>query len=62
MSIATIALGSGHGGPIAKVADAIRAVRPEGVDSRTKTDREYSHQKDLARMLLFYETVRSTRL
>jgi phosphoribosylanthranilate isomerase len=44
------------------VADAIRAVRPEGVDSKTRTDREYSHQKDLARVLRFYEAVRSTRL
>lgn len=44
------------------VADAIRAVRPEGVDSKTRTDREYSHQKDLVRVLRFYEAVRSTRL
>jgi phosphoribosylanthranilate isomerase len=30
------------------VADAIRAVRPAGVDSKTKTDRNGSHEKDLA--------------
>ena len=29
------------------VADAIRAVRPAGVDSKTKTDRDGSHVKDL---------------
>jgi phosphoribosylanthranilate isomerase len=29
------------------VADAIRSVRPAGVDSKTKTDRNGSHQKDL---------------
>ena len=29
------------------VAEAIRAVRPAGVDSKIKTDRHGSHQKDL---------------
>ena len=37
------------------VADAIRAVRPAGVDSKTKTDREGSHQKDLERVRRFQE-------
>jgi phosphoribosylanthranilate isomerase len=37
------------------VADAIRAVRPAGVDSKTKTDRDGSHAKDLDRVRRFYE-------
>jgi phosphoribosylanthranilate isomerase len=37
------------------VAEAIRAVRPAGVDSKTKTDREGSHQKDLERVRCFQE-------
>ena len=37
------------------VADAIRAVRPAGVDSKTKTDRDGSHAKDLARVRRFRE-------
>src|SRR5437773_7973042 len=37
------------------VADAIRAVRPAGVDSKTKTDRDGSHQKDLDRVRGFQE-------
>ena len=37
------------------VADAIRAVRPAGVDSKTKTDREGSDQKDLDRVRRFLE-------
>jgi phosphoribosylanthranilate isomerase len=41
------------------VADAIRAVRPAGVDSKTKTDRNDSHQKDLDRVRRFCEAVRS---
>src|ERR1700692_2643445 len=32
------------------VADAIRSVRPAGVDSKTKTDRDGSHKKDLDRV------------
>lgn len=35
------------------VGDAIRAVRPAGVDSKTKADREGSHAKDLARVRRF---------
>ena len=37
------------------VADAIRAVRPAGVDSKTKTDRDGSHRKDLDRVRRFQE-------
>jgi phosphoribosylanthranilate isomerase len=37
------------------VADAIRAVRPAGVDSKTKTDRNGSHHKDLDRVRRFQE-------
>jgi phosphoribosylanthranilate isomerase len=35
------------------VADAIRAVRPAGVDSKTRTDRPGSHAKDLDRVRRF---------
>jgi phosphoribosylanthranilate isomerase len=44
------------------VADAIRAVRPTGVDSKTKTDREGSHHKDLDRVRRFYEAARAARV
>src|ERR1051326_6518398 len=37
------------------VAEAIRAVRPAVVDSKTKTDRDGSHQKDLGRVRRFQE-------
>ena len=37
------------------VTDAIRAVRPAGVDSKTKTDRDGPHQKDLDRVRRFQE-------
>jgi len=37
------------------VAAAIRAVRPAGVDSKTKTDRDGSHRKDLDRVRRFQE-------
>ncbi|WGS20171.1 MULTISPECIES: phosphoribosylanthranilate isomerase [unclassified Bradyrhizobium] len=37
------------------VAQAIAAVRPSGVDSKTKTDRDGSHTKDLERVRRFYE-------
>jgi phosphoribosylanthranilate isomerase len=36
------------------VAEAIRAVRPAGVDSKTKTDRPRSHMKDLDRVRRFH--------
>ena len=44
------------------VADAIRAVRPTGVDSKTKTDRNGSHSKDLGRVRRFHEAGRATSL
>jgi len=37
------------------VADAIRAVGPAGVDSKTKTDRHGTHSKDLKRVRRFHE-------
>src|SRR5262245_8034145 len=37
------------------VADAIRMVQPAGVDSKTKTDREGSHSKDIDRVRRFHE-------
>jgi phosphoribosylanthranilate isomerase len=42
------------------VADAIRQVRPAGVDSKTKTDREGSHAKDLDRVRQFHQAARAT--
>jgi phosphoribosylanthranilate isomerase len=42
------------------VADAIRAVQPAGVDSKTKTDRDGSHAKDLERVCRFHEAARAT--
>jgi phosphoribosylanthranilate isomerase len=36
------------------VADAIRAVRPAGVDSKTKNDLDGSHRKDLYRVQRFH--------
>ncbi len=44
------------------VAEAILAVRPAGVDSKTKTDQTGSHQKDLDRVRRFYETARAVSL
>ena len=40
------------------VADAIRAVRPFGVDSKTKTDRDGSHAKDIERVSRFAAAAR----
>jgi phosphoribosylanthranilate isomerase len=37
------------------VGDASRAVRPAGVDSKTKTDLDGSHRKDLDRVRRFHE-------
>jgi phosphoribosylanthranilate isomerase len=37
------------------VADAIRVVRPAGVDSKTKTDRDGSHAQDLDRVRRFHQ-------
>ena len=42
------------------VAEAVRAVRPAGVDSKTKTDRDGSHAKDLERVRRFHEAARIT--
>ena len=41
------------------VAEAIRAVRPAGVDSKTKTDQDGSHAKDLERVRRFYDAARA---
>jgi phosphoribosylanthranilate isomerase len=40
------------------VAEAIRVVRPAGVDSKTKTDQDGSHAKDLERVRRFHEAAR----
>jgi phosphoribosylanthranilate isomerase len=37
------------------VAEAISMVRPTGVDSKTKTDKEGTHTKDLERVRRFHE-------
>jgi phosphoribosylanthranilate isomerase len=42
------------------VADAIREVRPAGVDSKTKTDRRGSHAKDLELVRRFHEVAQAT--
>lgn len=42
------------------VAAAIEAVRPAGVDSKTKTDRAGSHRKDLDRVRAFFAAVRQS--
>jgi phosphoribosylanthranilate isomerase len=41
------------------VRDAIRVVRPAGVDSKTKTDRDGSHAKDIERVRRFREAALS---
>jgi phosphoribosylanthranilate isomerase len=43
------------------VAGAIRAVSPAGVDSKTKTDRDGSHAKDLERVRRFHAAARAVR-
>jgi phosphoribosylanthranilate isomerase len=43
------------------VAEAIRRVRPAGVDSKTKTDRDGSHAKDLERVRRFHELAVASR-
>ena len=40
------------------VADAIRAVGPAGVDSKTKTDKGATHTKDLEKVRLFVAAAR----
>jgi phosphoribosylanthranilate isomerase len=44
------------------VAEAIQIVRPAGVDSKTKTDRDGSHAKDLERVRRFHEAARAAAL
>lgn len=44
------------------VAEAIRTVRPAGVDSKTKTDQTGSHRKDIDRVRQFHEAARAVRL
>jgi phosphoribosylanthranilate isomerase len=41
------------------VAEAIRSVRPAGVDSKTRTDRDGSHAKDLDRVRRFHEIAKA---
>jgi phosphoribosylanthranilate isomerase len=41
------------------VAEAIRTVRPAGVDSKTRTDQDGSHAKDLERVRRFHEAARA---
>ena len=41
------------------VAEAIRTVRPAGVDSKTRTDRDGSHAKDLERVRRFHEAAQA---
>jgi phosphoribosylanthranilate isomerase len=42
------------------VAEAIRAVRPAGVDSKTKTDGDVSHAKDIGRVRRFHAAAKAT--
>jgi phosphoribosylanthranilate isomerase len=56
--VETLVILAGGLGP-ENVGDAIRAVRPAGVDSKTKTDRDGSHRKDLDRVRRFHEAVRA---
>lgn len=42
------------------VADAIRVVRPAGVDSKTRTDQDGSHAKDLDRVRRFHAAAKAT--
>ncbi len=42
------------------VAQAIRVVQPAGVDSKTKTDKEGTHTKDVERVRRFQEAARAT--
>jgi phosphoribosylanthranilate isomerase len=42
------------------VAEAIRAVRPAGVDSKTKTDQDGSHAKDMDRVRRFHAAAKAT--
>jgi phosphoribosylanthranilate isomerase len=42
------------------VAEAIRVVRPAGVDSKTRTDQDGSHRKHLDRVRRFHEAAKAT--
>jgi phosphoribosylanthranilate isomerase len=44
------------------VAEAIRTVRPAGVDSKTRTDQDGSHAKNLERVRRFHEAARAAPL
>jgi phosphoribosylanthranilate isomerase len=41
------------------VKEAIRSVRPAGVDSKTRTDQDGTHSKDLAKVETFYRAATS---
>ena len=41
------------------VAEAIRAVRPAGVDSKTRTDQGDTHTKDLEKVRLFHAAAKA---
>jgi len=56
--VRTPAILAGGLGP-ENVADAVRQVRPAGVDSKTKTDRSGSHAKDLERVRRFHEAAQA---
>lgn len=57
-AVAIPAILAGGLGP-ENVREAIRAVGPAGVDSKTKTDRAGSHAKDLAQVRAFVEAARA---
>ena len=57
-TVAVPAILAGGLGPD-NVEDAIRAVAPAGVDSKTKTDRAGSHAKDLAKVRAFVEAAKA---
>lgn len=58
--VSTPAILAGGLGPD-NVGQAISAVRPAGVDSKTKTDREGSHAKDLERVKRFHEAAHAAQ-
>ena len=57
-SVSTAVILAGGLGPD-NVADAIAIVRPAGVDSKTKTDKDGSHAKDLERVRRFHQAARA---
>jgi phosphoribosylanthranilate isomerase len=60
-SVKTPVIVAGGLGPD-NVADAILAVRPAGVDSKTRTDRGDSHTKDLAKVAAFNQAAKGAAL